>query len=228
VKTVKRSAAFFAATLVAACVGGCALLGKADPLTPRYFSVEPAEVSAAEHAESASAAENAAPALRMGRVTSASYLGERLVYRNSAYELGFYEDLRWTERPEAYFRRGLARALYEKAGFEHVVSGGGPMLDVDLVEFAELTGQKHTARARVAYALFEGRSVRSEGTITMEVPIVEASGTEKASATVDALSKALSGTIEQIVDRVRTNLKTIKTAPDASGDEPSGSEGSRK
>src|SRR4051812_29143552 len=108
---------------------GCALLNKAEPLTPRYFSAEPSGPGAGAAVERAAALRDAsAPAreLKLGRVTSASYLGERLVFRDSAYELGFYEDRRWTEKPEAYFRRALSRALYEDGGFRRVVSGVGP------------------------------------------------------------------------------------------------------
>jgi ABC-type uncharacterized transport system auxiliary subunit len=200
------------ASLLLALPSGCALLSKADPLTPRYFSAEPSEAregvpGSSERASQASgSASIAAPELRLGRVTSASYLGERLVFRNSSHELGFYEDRRWTEKPETYFRRSLSRALFEEGGFRRVVSGGGPTLDVELVEFAELKSPAHVARARATFVLYDPRSVRTEGTLTVELPIRAVREDEQAAATVGVLSEALAGAVHQIVDRVRANL----------------------
>jgi ABC-type uncharacterized transport system auxiliary subunit len=187
---------------------GCALLTKADPLTPRYYSAEPSGAAQAGDAPAAEPRAGSLPAreLKLGRVTSASYLGERLVFRDSAYELGFYEDRRWTEKPEAYFRRALSRALYENRGFRRVVSGGGPTLDCELVEFAELRSPAHVARARVNFVLYDPRSVRTEATVTVELPIAAGKGGDQAVASVDALSRALTSAVDQIVSRVSANL----------------------
>jgi cholesterol transport system auxiliary component len=208
-----------AAALVAS--SGCALLSKTDPLTPRYFSPEPTEARPATSSsfERSRATDGAAdpPELRLGRVTSASYLGERLVYRSSSYELGFYEDRRWTEKPETYFRRSLARALFETGGFRHVVSGSGPTLDVELVELAELKGPSHVARARATLVLYDPHSVRTEATVTVELPIRAASEKEQAAVTVGALSEALAGAVNQIASRVRTNLVVAGANPGALG-----------
>jgi ABC-type uncharacterized transport system auxiliary subunit len=188
---------------------GCALLTKAEPLTPRYFSAEPSEARPGSARQGPAPSSSASlPELRLGRVTSASYLGERLVFRNSSYELGFYEDRRWTEKPEVYFRRALSRALFEEGAFRRVVSGGGPTLDVELVEMAELTGSSHVARTRVNFVLYDSRAVRTEGTLTVEVPIRKVKENEQASVAVGALSEALSGAVSEIVNRVRGNLST--------------------
>lgn len=200
------------AVLLLALPSGCALLAKSDPLTPRYFSAEPSEAregvpgSSVPASRASGSASIAAPELRLGRVTSASYLGERLVFRNSSYELGFYEDRRWTEKPEMYFRRSLSRALFEEGGFRHVVSGGGPTLDVELVELAELKAPAHVARARATFVLYDPRSVRTEGTLTVELPIRTVKEDEQATVTVGVLSEALAGAVHQIVDRVRANV----------------------
>jgi cholesterol transport system auxiliary component len=195
------------AVAAAACMSGCALLTKSEPLTPRFFSVEPPVVAPSRPP----AAGSGGLELRLGRVTSAAYLGERIVYRKSASELGFYEDLRWTEKPEAYFRRSLVRALFEDAAFAHVVAGAGPQLDVDLVEFTELKGPPHVARVRAAFALFEARLVRAEGTVTAEVPVAPVTADKdkddaEAEAVVVAMSQALDSAVSQIVVQVRTGL----------------------
>jgi ABC-type uncharacterized transport system auxiliary subunit len=197
------------ALVLLSLVSGCALLTKGDPLTPRYFSAEPSEARmtdpAAVHAAPASGTAQA-PELRLGRVTSASYLGERLVFRSSSTELGFYEDRRWTEKPEMYFRRALSRALFEEGGFRRTVSGGGATLDVELVEFAELLGPAHVGRARVNFVLYDGRAVRTEGTLSVELPIRAAKEDQQAAVAVSALSLALNGAVTEVVKRVRASL----------------------
>jgi cholesterol transport system auxiliary component len=204
------------ALLVGLLASGCALLTKAEPLTPRYFSAEPSGTGSASGDSVAAPRASSAPdrELKLGRVTSASYLGERLVFRDSPYELGFYEDRRWTEKPEAYFRRALSRALYEQGGFRRVVSGAGPTLDCELVEFAELRAPAHVARARVNFVLYDSRSVRTEATVTVELPIAEdkekADGADKeqasAAASVAALALALTNAVDEIVRRLSANL----------------------
>lgn len=197
------------ALIVGALASGCALLTKADPLTPRYFSAEPSGPGPAPgDALTATPRAGLAPAreLKLGRVTSASYLGERLVFRDSTYELGFYEDRRWTEKPEAYFRRALSRALYEQGGFRRVVSGAGPTLDCELVEFTELRSPAHLARARVNFVLYDARSVRTEATVTVELPIAAGKDEARAAASVAALSLALTSAVDQIVVRVSASL----------------------
>ena len=212
----KLGARLTRALLLGCLASGCALLTKADPLTPRYFSAEPSGTGPATgSSRTAVPGESSAPAreLKLGRVTSASYLGERLVFRDSAYELGFYEERRWTEKPEAYFRRALSRALYEQGGFRRVVSGAGPTLDCELVEFAELRAPAHIARARANFVLYDSRSVRTEATVTVELPIAEGKEEARAAESVAALSLALTSAVDQIVRRVSANLDSAATNP---------------
>ena len=209
VRAMRAMRATFTAAVFLALASGCALLSKSDPLTPRYFSPEPA-ASAGDDSASARPvkAGGSAPELRLGRVTAASYLGERLVYRTSSYELGFYEDRRWTERPDEYFRRSLSRALFESGGARRIVSGSGPTLDVELVEFAELKAPSHVARVQAIYALYDPRAVRTEATVTIELPIRTVSADREAAEAVRSLSEALSSVVNRIVERVQANLET--------------------
>src|SRR4029077_4048150 len=116
---------------------GCALLSKAAPLQPRYFSLEDGPLASNRGAALRSPTSGAMQ-LRLGRVSAGPHLRERIVYRDSDHELGYYEDRRWTERPETYLRRALARALFEERGLLRVVSGGAPTLEVELVAFEEI------------------------------------------------------------------------------------------
>ncbi len=97
---------------------GCAVLLKSDPFVPRYFSPESA----------ATRTDPIAPSgleLRLGRVTAAAYLKERIVFRTSAYEVGYYEERRWTEMPESFIRRALSRALFDRRGIRQILYGAG-------------------------------------------------------------------------------------------------------
>jgi cholesterol transport system auxiliary component len=183
------------------------VLGKSEVLSPRYFSPEGASLEAAARAPAAS--ETGGLELRLGRITAAPYLDERIVFRDSSYELGFYEERRWTERPESYLRRALSRALFEKHGVRRIVSGAGPTLDVELSEFAEVRGTRPVARACATYMLYGNRLVRREATVTVDVPIA-ASLPERDSPepTVRALTEALSNAVQQVVDQVVAELRS--------------------
>jgi cholesterol transport system auxiliary component len=193
-------------SIALACfLGGCALLGKSEPFVPRYFSPD----SAPRVAPASSSAAAKGTLLKLGRITAASYLGERIVFRDSNYELSFYEDRRWTERPEDYLRRALARALFEEHGLRRIVSGGGPTLDVELVEFAELRRASPVARVTATYILYDVRFVRREATVTVELPIARPNpNTESAESAVRVMTAALNEAVQRIVAQVLIDLRT--------------------
>ena len=188
---------------------GCALTSKSDPMMPRYFSPDDARgrghlaaSTKGEHDDESHGAE-----LRLGRITAASYLGERIVYRESNYELGYYEERRWTERPEAYLRRAVARALFEDRGVRRVVSGAGPTLDVELSELAELRSPP-VVRVRATYVLYDERLVRRQATLTIERPIPKAAtASQSAETAARAMADAFGDAVNQIADRVAADLQ---------------------
>jgi len=197
-------------TLVLGTVAGCALTSKSDPLTPRYFSPDESRSRAPVAAVASTSerdAETQTTELRLGRITAASYLGERIVFRDSNYELGYYEERRWTERPEAYLRRAVARALFEDRGLRRVVSGVGPALDIELSELAELRSPP-VVRVRATYVLYDERLVRRQATITIERPIPDATTPSKSAETsARAMADALGDAVNQIADRVTADLR---------------------
>ena len=62
---------------VAAALSGCALLGKSEPLVPRYFTPE-------YDGDAAPAQPRSELRLRLGRVEGWSHLRERMAARNAA------------------------------------------------------------------------------------------------------------------------------------------------
>src|SRR5258706_12526192 len=136
---------------------GCALMSKSDPVVSRYFSPE----SAAKLAEPV--APPIAPnglELRLGRVNAASYIRDKMVVRSSPYEVGYYEGRRWTEKPESYVRRALARALFDRRGVRQITYGAGTTLDVDLIAFEEVLKPEHVGRVELTYSLSDDHVVR--------------------------------------------------------------------
>ncbi len=184
--------------LVLLSAAGCALTGKADALDVRYFTPGLAVVQKAPVVPAATA--RTPVIVRMGRLTSGSHLHERLVVRTSAQEVQFDELNRWTERPEAYLARAVARVLFEERRFAHAVSGDAPTLDLELVAFEEVrTPQKRAGRVSVRALLSDDKHVLFEDTITTERPVAPTGATEDF---VTAIAEALEAAAEAIADRV--------------------------
>jgi cholesterol transport system auxiliary component len=192
-----RAQAVFLAALLAAA-SGCALLTKQDAMTVRYFSPEHAraQLTAADGGR----AEGPGTPLRLGRVTAGTHLRERIVYRDAAYELGFYDDRRWTERPDAYVRRELSRALFEERGFSRVLSAMAPTLEVEVVSFEEHRRRDGTVgRVELRVLVHDDATVLLEESITVERPVTGGTGIEH---TVAALGAALGEAARQVAERV--------------------------
>ena len=179
---------------------GCALLGKNDPVVPRYFTPQ-------YEFEGSRAPGHPELRLRLGRVSAWAHLRERMVVRNSPQELSFAEDRRWTERPEVYLRAALERTLFEERGLVEALAGSAPTLDVELAAFEELPKLAPHVRLQALVLLHDDRSGRMEETITVEEPV--AAGPDHDVAVVDALSRALHRGVDQISDRVVAKLASL-------------------
>lgn len=190
--------------LICSLLGGCALLSKAEPLVPRYFTpeIEP-PLSQPTAARTAGVA---ALRLRLGSVQGGPQLRERMMFRSAAHELGYYDDRRWTERPEAYLRRALARALFEERGLFRVVSGPAPTLEAELSAFEELRGPEPRVRVQVVITLDDARVGGMQETIRIEQPLRAHSEDDAADAAVAAWAAALQRCVAHISDHVLARL----------------------
>jgi cholesterol transport system auxiliary component len=184
-------------------LSGCALLGKNDPLVPRYFRPE-------LDGDAPRARVRSDLQLRLGRVEGWSHVRERMAARTSAQELFYYEDRRWTERPEIYLRRALSRTLFEERGLVASLSGRAVTLDVELIAFEEIE-QPHKARMQALLVLRDDRIGLLEETITVEQPVATTEQADEARAVVDALSRALQAGVTRIADRVVAKLSERAT-----------------
>lgn len=184
-----------------ACVlGGCALISKGEPLRPRYFAPEPQLPQAPASAPAASG-----QALSLGSVRAASHLRERIAYRLSAHELGYYEARRWTDRPEEFLKRALARRLFQDGGMSRARSRSAPVLELELLAFEEVREPRHLARVRILYLLQNGRDSSVERTVTVERPIEAAD--DSAIAMVTALGDALAVAVDRVATQVEAALR---------------------
>jgi cholesterol transport system auxiliary component len=182
----------------AVALSGCALLGKSEPLVPRYFTPE---------YEGDAAAVKVRPGLRLrlGRVEGSAHLRERMVLRSARQELVYDEGRRWTERPEVYLRRALARTLFQERGVGEALSGRAITLDVELIAFEEVE-TPHQARLQARLVLRDDRSGLVDETITVEQPVAPGEAADPARAVVDALSRALQAGVTRIADQVVARL----------------------
>jgi cholesterol transport system auxiliary component len=199
------------APLAALLLAGCALPGKGEALEPRYFDVDGGPARGAREAPACGRPPaGPAPALRLARVRSGADLRERIALRRSDFEVGYYEDRRWTDKPEAFLRRALTRALYEECGLERSVQPGGPSLEVELTAFEEVRAPRHLARVRAAAFFYDERRVRFERTLTAERPV--APGGDEA----DAVARAMAGALDDLVRRLARDVSgELAAGPEA-------------
>ena len=204
-RSLRIPAFLVAVAVVSSGAAGCALLSKSAPILPRYFSPErPSDVP-----KPAPGLSGPALVLRLGRVEGASHLEERLVYRDTASEIGYYRLRRWTEAPEQYLKRRLARVLFEERGLGQVVRGGGLTLEAQLTAFEEIRVPRRMVRVQVIARLHDERLVRWEQTITVDLPVVAAQSGDTADAVVEAIGRALRATVDRIADRVVRELAVV-------------------
>lgn len=95
-------------------VGGC--LGRGDFTPIRYYSVDSLPVNVAP------AARSWPVPLGMRPFTAATRYRDRILYRISAVEVGFYQYDRWVEPPEEMVMRVMTTALGASGLFRQVVA----------------------------------------------------------------------------------------------------------
>lgn len=172
-------------------LSGCALLSKSAPLTPRYFTPDlspGADQPRPEH--------KSGQKLRLGSVKAGPHLRERMAYRTSEQEVAYYNERRWTERPEAYLSRALSRSLFEEHGFVRAISGASHTLDAELVAFEEIKTTDHVVRVEVVINLYDMAGGHLQRTVQSQK---EVEGTkDDPEAIVRALSDALRSVVSEI------------------------------
>lgn len=194
-----RVAQLFAPFLLA--LGGCALLSRGAALDVRFY--DPESLTPRLTGAGPSCGGEDRLAIELGRVASSATLREKVAYRERAFEVGFYEERRWTERPGAFVRRALARSLFEERCFRRAFGGGAPALEVEVVAFEEVLGPPRAARVRLRVILRSDRDALLEDTVTVERPVGEGGF----DAFVQAMALALDEAAGQIATEAAAALR---------------------
>lgn len=187
--------------LLTALAPGCALTSKADPVLFRYFTPNLAPLPAPPREARAQRGLD----LRLGRIDSAPYIKERIAFHEADHEVGYYDELRWTEKPELYLRRAMSRALFEEQGIRQLIVGT-PTLEIRLEAFEEVRAPRHVARLQVIWMLRDEAVVEVQKSFTIERPIPPAKADAVANAIASAMSEALAEAVTTIVDGVVAEL----------------------
>ena len=182
--------------VLALLLSGCSLLSTRHPAKIRYFTPEevtpPGETTVAEPGDLE---------VRLAHIQAASYIQDRIAFRDAGTEIGYYGNLRWSEPPEDYLRRALARALFEQRGVREIVSGGGPSLEIDLEGFEELKAPRHAARVVVTWRLRADHHVVRQKTVVVERPLHGDADTDKV-ANAQAVAAGIAGALGEAVDHI--------------------------
>jgi cholesterol transport system auxiliary component len=195
---VSPARALAAAGLAIALVG-CALTQRSAPLEVSHYTPEHARPP-----RLTSGHPGAGPSLRLGRVSSDTSLGERIVFRDGTYQVRYYEGRRWTERPEVYVRRAVTRALFDDGGFRRALSGDGPTLEVEVLSFEEVkTPAQHAAQIALRIVLSTDR-VLLEDLVAVSEPVAR----DDFNDVVAALARALDRVSDEVTRRVGSALSS--------------------
>lgn len=198
-----------AVILAAVLLAGCALTSKAPSLDVRYFTPDVVTTRAATMEASSAAAhgDQPPPKLCLGRITSSTFLRSQIVYRVSAYEVGSYDDRRWTEYPEAYLRRSLRSSLFDEGRVQEGSGGACPTLDVDLLGFEEVRrGAARAGRVQIAYRLHEGPTMLASDVVTVE-------RAAPANADIAAVVAAIGAALAEATLRMSASLEVRLSPP---------------
>jgi cholesterol transport system auxiliary component len=180
---------------VLALLTGCALTSRGKPLEIHWYTPDP--VSNGERSQKAPG-----PPLRLGKVSSGPDLGKRIAYGDGAYQMNYYDDRRWTERPEEYVRSALDRTLLEQGRFQRAIEGEAPTLDVEVLSFQEITTpQTHAARVGL-HLILSTDHVLTEDTVVVTTP---ADG-PRFEDVVAAMARALDDASLQVAQRIERAL----------------------
>jgi cholesterol transport system auxiliary component len=180
--------------------GGCALTSKSEAATFHYYALDGVSQRARPRAE---APRETGPGLRLGRVAASGHLEDKIVYRSSEHELGFYDEHRWSEEPAEFLERALARELFEARGLSRVVAGRAPTLEVELIAFEEIKKPKHVARVELIVVLHDEQRVGLQETLRFEKPLPD---DEEVGVLAEALSEAMKEAVDAVAKRVEQRL----------------------
>lgn len=203
------------ALFVFALVQACALTNKADPLNLRYFAPPandpPLRLNEARAQEPVT--------VRIDGVEAAAHLTEAIAYRKNEAELGYYEELRWTEIPNVYLERAVADALFRDGTLRRGLTDSAYRLALTLEAFEKLAYGQPRVRVVTRVWVGDDRVVLSEQRLVIEEPIGDQGNTEHTSL-MAAFSRALVKTAAQVRAQLDTVVERTQVVERAENSEP--------
>jgi uncharacterized lipoprotein YmbA len=152
--------------------------------------------------------------LRLRHVRAPSYIADRIVWRSSPVEVGFYDDRKWCEPPAQTIERALHHQLFSVQGFVPAEERA-PAVDVEVTFFEEVVAPRHEARVTLVLALTDsGSRSLPEMEITETHPVRD----DAPSSFALAMDAALDAAMARLGNAVATALG--KPAPAAASSPP--------
>jgi len=172
-------------------LSGCS----SSPEAPRFFS-PPHQVPTPAHLTSLT--------LVLAPSTSGQHLGDRIMWRRSDVEVGFYDQERWTQPPVRYLDRALSDALFVTSGLRRY-ERESPALAVQLVTFEEVLLPKHEIRVELRALLVDAEGAALlERRFAAKRPVAS----EDAEAMARAFGQALDEAVASLTGEVLRALAT--------------------
>lgn len=190
---MQRSLSGALRVLTAASLGCLALAGCSSTEGPRFFS-PPHEVPAAAAATSVT--------LTLAPSVSGQHLGDRIMWRRSDVEVGFYDQERWTQPPSRYLDRALSDALFVAGGLRRS-ERGGTALAVELVSFEEVLLPGHEVRVELRALLVDAAG---QALLERRFAATHEVASEDAEAMARAFGKALDAAVAELSREVLETL----------------------
>jgi len=182
-----------------ALLGSC-VFRSGDP--PRFYEPDSAALHGAVGDRPAAAATAGVP-VRLRRVRSAAFFRERIVWRASEVEYGFYEERRWNDLPAHYVERALVTKLRETPGLGLTDDPRAAALYVDVVAFHEVLGPVHVADVALAVSLRGGHRGHLERTFSARVGIADGDPASLARA----MGRALDDVVAQVAEGLAASVR---------------------
>jgi len=180
-------------------LSGC-LLRTSEP--PRFFRPASATLDAAAGDEAVPPATEGIP-IRLRAVRSEPFLRERIVWRVSEVEYGFYEQRRWIDLPAHYVDRALRIRLRSTPGLRLTNDPRAAAIYVDVLAFDDLLMPTHAASVTLAVALEDPTRGRPwERTFSARANI----GDDDPTSMARAMGQALDEAVAQVADAVKLDL----------------------
>jgi len=194
------------AVLLAWGAAGCALTSKGQAVEVRWYTLEVPRAEAANHLP-------AGPALRLDNVQSSPALGERIAWGDGRYQIGFYEERRWMERPARFVTSALQRALFRARGLRPTTEAAAPRVDVELVSFQEIRSDRvHAARVALHLQLL-AECAHVDATVVRDEPVIGS----RFDDFVSAISRAVGVAANEAAERVEAALPAHTVGQAAEG-----------